>query len=78
MRKIIDLMAITGFLLSGSMTAALVISYLQFDKFMDESMERIGGQVTEHIEAELEDKIGEKVKTAMPTLPDVTGPALPF
>lgn len=74
MRKIIDLMAITGFLLSGSMTAALVISYLQFDRFMDESMERIGGQVTEHIEAELENKI----KGSMPKLPSATGPALPF
>ena len=74
MRKIIDLMAITGFLLSGSMTAALVISYLQFDRLMDESMERIGGKVTEHIEAELDNKI----KGAMPKMPDVTGPALPF
>jgi len=74
MRKIIDLMAITGFLLSGSMTAALVISYMQFDKFMDDSMERIGGKVTEHIEAELDSKI----KGAMPNMPDVTGPALPF
>jgi uncharacterized radical SAM superfamily protein len=74
MRKIIDLMAITGFLLSGSMTAALVISYLQFNRFMDESMERIGGQITEHVEAELESKI----KGAMPQLPKATGPALPF
>ena len=74
MRRIIDLMAITGFLLSGSMTAALVISYLQFDRFMDKSMERIGGQVTEHIEAELEGKI----QNSMPKLPDSTGPALPF
>jgi len=74
MRKIIDLMAITGFLLSGSMTAALVISYLQFDSFMDESMERIGGKVTEKIEEQLDGKI----KGAMPKLPDTTGPALPF
>lgn len=74
MRRIIDLMAVTGFLLSGSMTAALVISYLQFDRFMDESMERIGGKVTEHIEAELESKI----KGSMPKLPGATGPALPF
>jgi len=74
MRKIIDLMAITGFLLSGSLTAALVISYLQFNRFMDESMERIGGQITEHVEAELESKI----KGAMPQLPKATGPALPF
>lgn len=74
MRKIIDAMAVISFLLSGSMTAALVISYLQFNSFMDESMERIGGKVTEHIEAELDDKI----KGAMPKMPDVTGPALPF
>ena len=74
MRKIIDLMAITSFLLSGSMTAALVISYFQFNRFMDESMERIGGQITEHVEAELESKI----KGAMPQLPKATGPALPF
>jgi len=74
MRKIIDLMAITGFLLSGSMTAALVISYFQFNRFMDESMERIGGQITDHVEAELENKI----KGAMPQLPKATGPALPF
>ena len=57
MRRIIDLMAITGFLLSGSMTAALVISYLQFDKIMDESMERIGGEVTEKIEEEIKGKL---------------------
>ena len=74
MRKIIDAMAVISFLLSGSMTAALVISYLQFNSFMDESIERIGGKVTEHIEAELDDKI----KGAMPKMPDVTGPALPF
>ena len=74
MRKIIDAMAVISFLLSGSMTAALVISYLQFDRFMAESMERIGGKVTEHIEAELDGKI----KNVMPKLPDATGPAMPF
>jgi len=58
MRKIIDLMAITGFLLSGSMTAALVISYFQFDSYMNKSMERIGGQVTEKIEEQLKEKVG--------------------
>jgi len=56
------------------MTAALVISYFQFDSYMNKSMERIGGKVTEHIEAELEGKI----KDAMPKMPEVTGPALPF
>ena len=74
MQKLINLMAVVGFLLSTSMTAALVISFFQFNSFMDKSMERIGGQVTEHIEAELEGKI----QNSMPKLPDSTGPALPF
>jgi len=74
MRKIIGFMAVTGFLLSGSMTAALVISYLQFDKLMDDSMERIGGQVVEQLEAEMD----KKIEGAMPKMPDVTGPAMPF
>jgi len=74
MQPIINAMAVAGFALSTSITAALVISYMQFDSFMDESMERIGGKVTEHIEAELEGKI----KGAMPKMPEATGPALPF
>ena len=58
MRKIIDLMAVVGFLLSTSMTAALVISFFQFNSYMDKSMERIGGQVTEKIEEQLKEKVG--------------------
>jgi len=57
MRKIIDLMAVVGFLLSTSMTAALVISFFQFNSYMDKSMERIGGQVTEKIEEKLKEKV---------------------
>ena len=58
MRKVVDLMAVVGFLLSTSMAAALVISFFQFNNYMDESMERIGGQVTEKIEEQLKKKVG--------------------
>jgi len=58
MQKLINLMAVVGFLLSTSMTAALVISFLQFNSFMDKSMERIGGEVTEKIEEQLKEKVG--------------------
>jgi hypothetical protein len=58
MRRLIDLMAVVGFLLSTSMTAALVISFFQFGSYMDKSMERIGGQVTEKIEEQLKEKVG--------------------
>ena len=57
MRKIVDLKAVGGFLLSTSMTAALVISFVQFNSYMDKSMERIGGQVTEKIEEQLKEKV---------------------
>ena len=58
MQKLINLMAVVGFLLSTSMTAALVISFFQFNSFMDKSMERIGGEVTEKIEEQLKEKVG--------------------
>lgn len=58
MQRLINLMAVVSFLLSTSMTAALVISFLQFNSFMDKSMERIGGEVTEKIEEQLKDKVG--------------------
>ena len=74
MQPLINAMAVAGFVLSSSMTAALVISYMQFDKFMDDSIEQIGGKVTEKIEEQLDGKI----KGVMPKMPDTTGPALPF
>jgi len=58
MQRLINLMAVVSFLLSTSMTAALVISFLQFNSFMDKSMERIGGEVTEKIEEQLKEKVG--------------------
>jgi hypothetical protein len=58
MQRLINFMAVVGFLLSTSMTAALVISFFQFNSYMDKSMERIGGQVTEKIEEQLKEKVG--------------------
>ena len=58
MQRLINLMAVVSFLLSTSMTAALVISFLQFNSFMDKSMEGIGGEVTEKIEEQLKEKVG--------------------
>ena len=74
MQPIINAMAVAGFALSTSLTAALVISYMQFDRFMDESMGRIGGKVTSAIEAELDSKLSGVVDQ----IPTQTGPAVPF
>jgi len=74
MQPIINTMAVAGFALSTSITAALVISYMQFDSFMDESMERISGKVTSAVESELNGKLDGVVKQ----IPTQTGPAIPF
>ena len=63
MRFFIDLMAVTGFMLSASMTAGLIISYSQMDDIMRNTLER----VTEGIGNELEKKMQEKIDKAMPS-----------
>ena len=62
-------MAITGFLLSASTAAGLVISYSQMDEIMRKTLER----VTANVEQKLEDKLDQ----AMPKLPSGTaGPSI--
>ena len=78
MQKIFNLMALGGFLLSGSMTAALVISYLQMDTIQKAAVKRITSEISGAVEKELGDKLDGKldgIKNAMPT---TTGPAVPF
>ena len=62
MRFFIDLMAVTGFMLSASMTAGLIISYSQMDDIMRNTLKR----VTDGIGNELEKKMQEKIDKAMP------------
>lgn len=71
MRLIIDLMAVTGFLLSASMTAGLVISVGQMDEIMRKTMERVSANVTSEIQKELDAKLDK----AMPKVPG--GPSKP-
>jgi len=62
MRFLIDLMAVTGFMLSASMTAGLIISYSQMDDIMRDTLER----VTDGIGNEIEKKLQDKINKAMP------------
>ena len=62
MRFFIDLMAVTGFMLSASMTAGLIISYYQMDDIMRNTLER----VTDGIGDEIEKKLQDKINKAMP------------
>ena len=55
-------MAVTGFMLSASMTAGLIISYYQMDDIMRDTLER----VTDGIGDEIEKKLQDKINKAMP------------
>ena len=57
MQRLFNLMAFVGFLLSGSMTAALVISYLQMDKITEQAIERITEQISGSVEEQLDNAL---------------------
>ena len=70
MRFFIDLMAVTGFMLSTSMTAGLIISYYQMDDIMRNTLERVTDGIGDEIEKKLQDKIdkampGEAIKSSV-------------
>ena len=63
MRFFIDLMAVTGFMLSASMTAGLIISYYQMDDIMRDTLERVTDGIGK------EKKLQDKIDKAMPKVP---------
>lgn len=78
MRKVIDALALTGFALSASLTAALVISYYQFDNLKKQTVENLTGQITGAVTDKLNSELEGQVEKALPKLPTTTGPAIPF
>lgn len=78
MQRIINLLAVTSFLLSGSMTAALVISFFQMEALQRAAVKRISGQITGAVEKELTGQFDQKLKGVSDSFPTQTGPAIPF
>lgn len=78
MQKIINLLAVTSFLLSGSMTAALVISFFQMEALQRAAVKRISSQITGAVEKELTGQFDQKLKGVSDSFPAQTGPAIPF
>jgi len=77
-QKVINALAVTAFLLSGSMTAALVITFFQMEALQRAAVKRITGQITSAVETELTGKLDDKLKGVTNSFPTQTGPALPF
>ena len=77
MRIIIDAMAVTGFALSASMTAALVISFVQFDSMKQKAIENMTGQITGAVTEKLTGELDGKFDGMIEGMPTQTGPAVP-
>ena len=77
MRPILDGMAIIGFALSASMTAALVITYTQFDSMKQKAIENMTGQITGAVTDKLTGELDGKFDGMIKGMPTQTGPAVP-
>ena len=78
MRKVIDALALTGFALSASLTAALVISYYQFDNIKRQAIENLTGEITGAVTGQLTKELDGKFDGMVDMIPTQTGPAVPF
>ena len=77
MRIIIDAMAVTGFVLSTSMTTALVISFTQFESMKQKAIENMTGQITGAVTEKLTSELDGKFDGMIEGMPTQTGPAVP-
>lgn len=71
-------MALTGFALSASLTAALVISYYQFENIKKQAIENLTGQITGAVTEQLTGELDQKFEGVTEMIPTQTGPAVPF
>jgi hypothetical protein len=78
MRKLVDAMAVAGFALSASMTAALVITYTQFDSMKQKAIQGMTTQITGAVTGELTKQLDGKFDGMVEMIPTQTGPAVPF
>ena len=74
MQKIINVFAITSFVVSGAVVGGAGYVYLNKDSILD----GVKGKITEAVMGSVGGALPGAVDGAMPELPGVTGPALPF
>jgi hypothetical protein len=74
MQKIINVLAVTSFVVSGAAVGGAGYVYLNKDALLD----GVKGKITEAVMGSVGGALPGAVDGAMPELPGVTGPALPF
>ena len=74
MQKLFNVMAVTSFVMSGTLVAGVVVLYSNIPSitkhYMSQLQEELGKMVT--------DKLPVQLDKAMPKLPTSTGPAIPI
>jgi len=73
MQKVINVLALTSFVVSGAIVTGGAYVYLNKDAMIESAKERITKAATEAIAGALP----EMLDAAMPELPEVTGGAMP-
>ena len=73
MQKVINVLALSSFIVSGAVVAGGAYVYLNKDAMIERAKERIANAATEAIAGALP----EMIDSAMPELPKTTGPATP-
>ena len=73
MQKVINVLALTSFAISGAIVAGGAYVYLNKDAMIESAKEKITKAATEAIAGALP----EMIDSAMPELPKTTGPATP-
>tara|TARA_B100000900_G_C20564984_1_gene710637 strand:- start:1550 stop:1774 length:225 start_codon:yes stop_codon:yes gene_type:complete len=74
MQKLINVLALSSFVVSGAIIGGGVYLYVQKDAILDKVKDNIKEQVLGGVTDALPGMVGD----AVPDLPSTTGPALPF
>ena len=74
MQKIINVLAVTSFVVSGAAVGGAGYVYLNKDSILD----GVKGKITEAVMGSVGGALPDAIGGAMPELPGATGPALPF
>jgi hypothetical protein len=74
MQKIINVLAVTSFVVSGAAVGGAGYVYLNKDALLD----GVKGKITEAVMGSVGGALPDAIGGAMPELPGATGPALPF
>tara|TARA_Y100000004_G_scaffold144222_1_gene164247 strand:+ start:640 stop:870 length:231 start_codon:yes stop_codon:yes gene_type:complete len=73
-QKICNVLGVLGFVMSGTLVGLSIAAFSRIPRMIDD----YAATITDEITGEVTDIIPGKIEKALPDLPKVTGPAIPF